>query len=329
MKIRYTGQKAEKEVFQVFNETMRHLIEQDARVVYLDADLMGSLKTQELWRRYPGNVLNTGIQEANMVGVACGLYLNGFKPYVHSFSPFASRRVFDQVFLSVGYGRKSVRVIGSDAGIMATHNGGTHMCFEDVAMMRTVPGACVVDVSDPVMCGAFLKMTKERPGLTYIRMPRRDLPDIYPPETDFAEGRGILLREGSDITLVGCGIMVATCLQAAELLAAEGIESRVIDIVTVKPLDEELLLDSAEKTGAVVTAENASVMGGLGSAVAECLSSAHPVPVLKVGIQDSYGRVGTEPFLRETYGLTPESVALRSREALELKETMKPKGCKG
>ena len=160
-------------------------------------------------------------------------------------------------------------------------------------------------------------------------MPRRDLPDIYPPETEFAEGRGILLREGADITLIGCGIMVATCLQAAELLAAEGIESRVIDIVTVKPLAEELLLDSPEKTGAVVSAENASVVGGLGSAVAECLSSVHPVPVLKVGIQDSFGRVGTEPFLRETYGLTPESVALRAREALELKETMKPKGYKG
>ena len=180
----------------------------------------------------------------------------------------------------------------------------------------------MVDISDPVMCGAFLKMTRDRPGLTYIRMPRRDLPDIYPPETAFAEGRGMLLREGSDITLAGCGIMVATCLQAAELLASDGIEARVIDIVTVKPLDEELLLDSAGRTGAVVTAENASVLGGLGSAVAEYLSSVHPVPVLKVGIQDSFGRVGTESFLRKAYGLTPESVALRAREALKLKQAL-------
>lgn len=320
MKFRYTGQKAEKEVFQVFNETMRDLIEEDSRVVYLDADLMGSLKTQELWKNYPKNVLNTGIQEANMVGVACGLYLNGFKPYIHSFSPFASRRVFDQVFLSVGYGHKSVRVIGSDAGIMATHNGGTHMCFEDVAMMRTVPGACVVDVSDPVMCGAFLRLTKDRPGLTYLRIPRRSVPDIYLPDEKFEEGRGKILREGTDVSLVACGIMVAACLQAAELLAAEDIKARVVDIVTIKPLDEALLLDCAQKCGALVTAENASILGGLGGAVAEYLCGARPVPIERAGIRDSFGCVGPEPFLREKYGLTPQRLAQCAKNVLKLKK---------
>ena len=171
MHIRYTGEKPEKEVFQVIGETLEELFQEDEHVVYLDADLMGALKTQTLWKKYPQHVFNTGIQEANMIGVACGMYLNGLKPYVHSFTPFASRRVFDQLFVSVGYGRKSVRVIASDAGIMATHNGGTHMCFEDVAMIRTVPGACLVDVSDPTMCGAFLRKTKDRPGLTIIPQP--------------------------------------------------------------------------------------------------------------------------------------------------------------
>ena len=319
MKLRYTGSKPEREIFQIFNETMRQLITEDSCVVYLDADLMGSLKTHDLWHECPRNVFNTGIQEANMVGVACGMYLNGYKPYVHTFSPFASRRVFDQVFLSIAYAQKSIRVIASDAGIMATHNGGTHMCFEDIAMMRTVPGACVIDISDPTMCGAFLRLTKDRPGLTFLRMPRRDLPDIYLPGTDFAEGKGIVLREGGDVTLIGCGIMVATCLQAADELARQGIEARVVDIVTIKPLDEALALQCAKKTGAVVTAENASVLGGMGSAVAQYLAQMCPTPVVNIGIQDTFGCVGTESFLREAYGLTAKNIIEAAKRAIALK----------
>lgn len=319
MKLRYSGGKPELEVFQIFNKTMRALIEEDPKVVYLDADLMGSLKTADLWHDYPKNVFNTGIQEANMVGVACGMYLNGMKPYVHSFAPFASRRVFDQVFLSVGYAQKSVRVVASDAGIMATHNGGTHMCFEDVAMMRSVPDACVVDVSDPTMCAAFLRLTKDRPGLTFIRTPRRDLPDIYPSDTPFEIGKGKVLREGSDVTLIGCGIMVATCLQAAELLAAEGIQARVVDIITIKPLDTELVLACARETGAIATAENANIIGGLGSAVSEYLSEVRPTPVQRVGVRDVYGCVGVESFLRETYGLTAENIANHAKKAIAMK----------
>lgn len=319
MEIRFTGQKPEKEVSQIFNETMRELITEDPNVVYLDADLMGSLKTQDLWHEFPDNVFNTGIQEANMIGVACGMYLNGMKPYVHTFAPFASRRVFDQAFLSIAYAHKSVRIIASDAGIMATHNGGTHMCFEDVAMMRTVPDACVVDVSDPVMCGAFLKLTKDRPGLTFIRTPRRDLPDIYYPGTVFEEGKGKVLRDGTDVTLIGCGIMVGTCLQAADILAAQGISARVVDIVTIKPLDHELVVDCAKRTGAIVTAENANVIGGLGSAVAEYLSENYPTRILRVGVEDTFGRVGVEAFLREAYGLTAEHIVEKAKAAVASK----------
>lgn len=318
MELRYLpGQKPEKEIFQIFKETMEALFREDSNVLYLDADLMGSLKTQDLWKKYPENVLNCGIQEANMVGVACGLSLNGFKPYIHSFSPFASRRVFDQLFLSVGYGHKSVRVIASDAGIMATHNGGTHMCFEDIAMMRTVPGACVVDISDPTMLGQFLHMTKDRPGLTYIRMPRRDLPDIYLPDTRFEEGKGKILREGKDLTLIGSGIMVATCLDAADILAKEGISARVVDIVTIKPLDTDLVLECAEKTGKIVTAENGNVVGGLGSAISEYLSSVRPTPVFKIGVNDEFGCVGGEKFLREKYHMTALDIVLMAKKIVE------------
>ena len=188
------------------------------------------------------------------------------------------------------------------------------MCFEDIAMMRSVPEACVVDVSDPMMCGEFLKLTKERPGVTFIRAPRRDLPDIYLPGTVFEEGKGKILREGNDVTLIGCGIMVGTCLQAAGILAQEGIEARVVDIVTIKPLDQELVLECAMKTGGIVTAENANVIGGLGSAVSEYLAEVHPTRVLRVGIEDIFGRVGVESGLREAYGLTPEKIASKARK---------------
>lgn len=315
--LRYTGGAPEKEIFQVIGETLEQLFHEDEKVVYLDADLMGAIKTKNLWQKYPEHVFNVGIQEADMVGVACGLYLNGFKPYIHSFNAFASRRVFDQLFVSGAYGQKSLRVLASDAGIMATHNGGTHMCFEDVAMMRTVPGICLVDVTDPVMCGSFLRSTKDRPGLTYLRTPRRGVPDVYAAGTEFQEGHGKILREGRDITLLGCGIMVATCLEAAKLLANRGIEARVVDIVTIKPLDEELVMDCAQMTGGIVTAENANVLGGLGGAVCECVSQHCPTRVAMVGIQDQFGCVGDEAFLREKYGLTPEAVASKAQVLLE------------
>lgn len=254
-----------------------------------------------------------------MICVACGMYLNGLKLYVHTFAPFASRRVFDQVFLSVAYAKKSVRVIGSDAGIMATHNGGTHMCFEDVAMMRTVPETCIVDVSDPIMCGKFLRLTKNRLGLTYIRMPRRDLPDIYFPNQEFEEGKAFVLKDGSDVTLIGCGIMVATCLEAAKILKTEGINARVVDIVTIKPLDKDLILDCAKNTGAIVTAENCNINGGLGGSISEYLSEVYPTRVLRIGINDEFGCVGNEVFLREKYGLTVKDVVLCAEKAVSLK----------
>lgn len=318
MGYRYTGEKPEKEVFEVFHDTMSFLMEEDERVVYLDADLMGSLKTQDLWKKYPKQVFNTGIQEANMTGMACGLYLNGFKPYIHSFSPFMSRRIFDQLFISGAYAGKSLRLIGSDAGLMATMNGGTHMCFEDIAMMRTVPGICIVDVSDPVMLGAFLKMTKDRPGITYIRMPRRDLPDIYDEEEIFCEGKGKVLREGKDVLIVASGIMVATCLQVSEKLEQKGIGSGIIDVVTVKPIDRELLLQSAADARLVVSVENANINGGLGSAVAELLSENLPKKMIRIGIRDEFGCIGNETFLRGHFELTPDHIVQKICNALEV-----------
>ncbi|MDM8110970.1 transketolase C-terminal domain-containing protein [Phascolarctobacterium faecium] len=317
MNLRYTGTMPEKEVFEIIGETFEELFNADPKVVYIDADLMGSIKTQNLWEKYPNNVFNTGIQEANMIGLACGLFLNGFKPYVHTFTPFATRRVFDQLAVSVAYAHKGVRVIGSDAGIMATHNGGTHMCFEDIAMVRALPEACIIDVSDPTMCKAFMKLTKDRIGLTYIRTPRRNLKDIYEPDTKFEIGKGKILREGTDITLVASGIMVATCLEAAKLLEKDSISAKVVDIVTIKPLDEELVLHCAKTTKGIITAENANIIGGLGSAVSEYLSSVYPTRVIRIGVEDKFGAVGEEEFLRNKYGLTVDNVVAQAKNILE------------
>ena len=320
MELRYTGAAPEAEITQLFGAAMEELFNADDKVVYLDADLMGSLKTQELWKKRPDRALNCGIQEANMVGVAAGLFLAGYKPYIHSFAPFITRRVFDQVFLSLGYAGKSVHLIGSDVGIMATDNGGTHMCFEDMAMMRTIPGGCIVDVSDAVMFLDLLKRTKDRTGVTYFRTARRGLPDIYKPGTVFEVGKGKELTEGSDVTIIASGIMVATALQAEKLLREEGVSARVIDPITIKPLDEELILKCAEETGAIVAAENHSVNGGLGGAVAELLSEHYPVPVLRVGVRDLFGQVGPEAFLREQYHLQAGDIVQKAHLAIHLKK---------
>lgn len=320
MKLRYTGQTPEAEITQLFAPTMEELFAADEKIVYLDADLMGSLKTQELWKKYPTRAFNCGIQEANMVGVAAGLFLAGYKPYIHSFAPFITRRVFDQVFLSIGYGHKSVHLIGSDAGIMATDNGGTHMCFEDIAMMRTIPDVCIVDVTDASHFMSLLKSTKDRPGVTYFRTPRRNAPDVYDKAEQFEVGRGKVLREGTDATIVASGIMVGTALQAAADLQGKGISVRIIDPVTIKPLDEELLIRSAVETGLIITAENHSIYGGLGGAVAELLSENMPTPVQRVGIRDRFGQVGPESFLREQYGLRAEDIAEKVLEGLKIKK---------
>lgn len=312
----YTGEKPKKEIFEVFSETMEELFAEDPLVAYIDADLMSSMRTKDLWKKYPKNVFNTGIQEANMIGVAGGMSLTGMKPYIHSFAPFATRRCFDQIYLTIGYAHKSVRVIGSEPGICATDNGGTHMTFEDMALMRSIPGACVIDVSDAGMFRQLLKATKDREGVTYFRTPRRGLPDIYEEGTNFQIGKGKILREGEDVTIVASGILVSTALQAAVELEKEGIQACVADPVTVKPLDEELLEDCARKTKAVVTAENHNVIGGLGSAVAEFLSEKCPMYVKRVGIRDRFGQVGNEEYLREQYALNAKEIVRKVKEAL-------------
>lgn len=313
MKIVYTGEKDQRLYKDALGQTIGRLLEEDENVLYLDADLMSCIGTAKL----PGKTdraIDCGIAEANMVGIACGAASVGFKPIVHSFGPFASRRCYDQVFLSGGYAGNPITVIGSDPGITAAFNGGTHMPFEDMALYRAIPGAVVVDTTDVPMLVSFLEMAKDMPGVKYIRVGRKASHQVYEDGVKLEIGKGNVLRDGKDATIVACGIMVHEALQAARKLAAEGIEVSVIDPFTVKPLDESLIRDYAARTGVVVTAENHNKIGGLYSAVKECLDGEARVGY--VAVEDTFGEVGPQDYLRTRFDLTDDHIVRVVKETL-------------
>ena len=292
-------------------------------VMALDADLMRPIGVLPYKDTHPESIIDCGIAEANMIGVACGLSAEGFIPFTHSFAVFASRRVMDQVFMSGAYAKQNVKMVGSDPGVCAALNGGTHMAFEDVAMMRAVPELTIVEPTDAVMLENLLPKIAHMRGMAYIRLCRTETERIYERGSDFELGRAALLREGSDLAIIAAGREVPEALRAAEALAAEGIRARVLDMFTIKPLDTEAVLSAARETGAVVTAENHSVVGGLGSAVAEAVSGGCPVPVERVGVCDRFGIVGKTGYLMEYFGLTAEDIVRAAHRALERKNGAK------
>ena len=302
MKTIYTGEKDARLYKAVLGETIAEILDQDERAVYLDADLMGCIGTAKLPAKTK-RAIDCGIAEANMVGIACGMSAVGFKPIVHTFGPFASRRCYDQVFLSGAYAKNSLTIIGSDPGITAAFNGGTHMPFEDMALYRAIPGAIIVDVTDVTMLQAFLHRFQEQPGVKYLRVGRKESYPVYPEDYSFEPGKGAVLREGKDAVIVASGIMVHEALEAAKQLAAQGVDAAVIDPITVKPLDEALIRRYAEQTRVVVTAENHNKIGGLTSAVQAAICGM-AVKFGTVAIEDEFGEVGPQPYLRERFALT-------------------------
>lgn len=305
------------EMRKVFAKTMDELAETDPRVMYLDADLMNSLAMVPFAQKHPDNTINCGIQEANMIGVAAGLSATGMIPYVHTFATFASRRAMDQIFISGSYARLNVKILGSDPGITAAFNGGTHMPFEDMAVMRCIPEMTVIEPTDSVMLEDIIRQTKDLYGMYYIRLVRKKARQIFESGSTFDLGKGIVLKEGSDVTIIAAGILVAEALEAAEKLEACGISARVVNIFTVKPIDAELIIESAEKTGNIVTAENHNIIGGLGSAVAEVLAENAPVPLKRIGINDQFGEVGSVDYLKEKFGLTAKHIAAACNEIIK------------
>ena len=319
MKIVYDGTMDPRQCKAVLGETIPALAAEDENVIYLDADLMNCIGTAKWAAENPDRAINCGIAEANMVGVACGLAASGFKPIVHTFGPFASRRVFDQIFLSAGYAKNSITVIGSDPGVTATLNGGTHMPFEDVALYRALPGATIIDVTDPAMLISVLRQCKDREGVKYIRVGRKNYARMYEDGSELPIGKGVELRDGTDAVIFACGIMVHEAMQAAAALEKEGISAAVVDMFTIKPLDVDCVLRWAEKTGAVVTAENHNRVGGLTSAVSEVLALKRPTPLEYVAVEDCFGEVGPQGYLQERFGLTAEHVAEAVRAVIKRK----------
>ncbi len=272
MNIVYDGTMDSRAFKDVIGQTIRALSAEDKDVIYLDADLMSCVGTCGWSAENPTRGINCGVSEANMIGVACGLAATGYKPIVHTFGPFASRRVFDQVFLSAGYAKNDITVIGTDPGVCASFNGGTHMPFEDIALYRTIPTATIIDVTDANMLISVLRQCKDHPGVKYVRVGRKQAAKVFADGEQTPIGPAIPLKEGKDAVIFASGIMVHEAMQAAKRLEEQGISVAVVNVFTIKPLDAETVTRYAKATGNVVVAENHNRIGGLYSAVCECLA---------------------------------------------------------
>lgn len=305
-----------------YGKALAELAQQEPNLVVLDADLSGSTMTKEFGGAYPERFFDMGIAEANMVGVAAGLAACGKKPFVNSFAMFAAGRAWEQVRNSVAYPGLNVKVVGSHGGLSVGEDGATHQCIEDLAIMRAIPGMTVLCPCDGHEMRQAVQALLAYDGPAYLRLGRLAVETVTDqvPGYQFAIGKGALLRQGSDVTVVAVGMMVQMALQAAEELAKEGLSVRVIDMHTIKPLDTEILLAAAQETGCLVTTEEATVVGGLGSAVAEYLSSACPVPVIRHGVADVFGRSGAAQKVLEAYGLTVSGIVDKVRQAISLKK---------
>lgn len=305
----------EKAMRDVFCETMLDMAKTDERIVYMDADLMNSIGMRPFANEYPERTINCGIQEANMIGVAAGLSVTGKVPFVHTFGVFASRRVADQVFISAAFARANIRIVGSDPGVTASFNGGTHMPFEDLGIMRGIPGVTVIEPTDSVMLADIVKQLKDLKGVYYIRLSRKNAVKVFEGGSAFEIGRAATVREGKDVSIIASGICVADARKAAEMLAKEGISAQVVNMFTIKPVDKEAVIKAAKSTGCIVTAENHNVINGLGSAVAEVLAENCPVPMERVGVMDEFGEVGSVDYLKQRFGITAQEIARKAKLA--------------
>jgi transketolase len=309
------------EMRDVYGNTLIELAEADERIVVLDADLMRANGTVVFKERFPERTIDVGVAEANMVGIAAGLSSTGLIPFPATFACFASRRVFDQFFISANYARQHVKLTGTDPGIAALLNGGTHMSFEDIGLMRTIPGITIYEPSDPVSLKSLLRQSAYKPGCCYLRLHRQSVAPLYAEIEQFELGKGKVIVDGTDVAIVATGaVLLPEALEAAKVLEVDGISAAVIDMHTIKPIDEELIIRYARTCGAVLTCENHQVRNGLGSAVAEVLVENHPVPMARIGSQDEFGEVGDMDYLKQRFGMDSVAIAKRARELVRRKE---------
>ena len=301
--------------------TLNEMMAEDKSICYVDCDLMGCINTKMLRKNYPDRAFEAGIAEANGAGVAAGLAATGKKVFYHSFGTFSSRRCYDQIYMSAAYAGLSVRVLGSDAGVTAAFNGGTHMPLEDAAMYLSIPETTVLDPADYDQLASITRQLVNVEGVSYTRFVRKGIIQVYGEGSEFEIGKGVVLHESDNdvATIITSGIMVDESLKAYEALQAEGINVRVIDMFTWKPLDEELVIKAAKETGAIVTAENHNVTCGLGSVVANCLAKNCPTIQEFVGVQDLFGEVGPQDYLMDRFGLRAANIMEAVKKAIARK----------
>lgn len=308
------------EMRQVLSSELERMMTENENIVVIDADLAKPNGVMDLRKKFPERAFDVGIAEQNMASIAAGMSSYGFVPFITTFTPFATRRICDQIAISCAYAKQNVKIIGSDPGISAEFNGGTHMSMEDIGVLRSIPEVVIFEPVDAVQFQAALPELTAYHGVVYIRMFRKVIPDVFPADYKFEMFKASTIQEGTDVTIFTSGIMTQEAMAANETLKAEGIRAEIINIHTIKPIDREAVVASAKKTGAVVTAENHNVIGGLKSAVCEVLMEEYPVPLRAVGVPDQFGQVGKMDYLKEVYGMRAQDIVSAVKEVLELKK---------
>lgn len=304
---------------EAYGKTLVELGEKNDKVLVLDADLAAATKTGMFKKAFPERFIDVGIAESNLMGVAAGLAATGHIVFASSFAMFAAGRAFEQVRNSIGYPHLNVKIGATHAGISVGEDGASHQCCEDIALMRSIPGMVILNPADDVEARACVLAAAEHEGPVYMRFGRLAVPRVFDESYQFEIGKGAVLTEGDDVTIVATGLMVNEALLAAQNLKADGISARVVNMATIKPIDREIIVESAKKTGAIVTAEEHNILGGLGSAVAEVVCETVPVPVLRVGVEDVFGKSGPAVELLHIYGLDAQHIAEKAKAAVALK----------
>ena len=301
---------------QAYGDALTELGRENENIIVMDADLSKSTMTAGFKKEFPERFFNAGIAEANMMGMAAGLALSGKTVFASTFAMFAAGRAYEIIRNSIAYPKANVKICATHAGITVGEDGASHQCIEDLALMRVIPGMTVVHPADAVSTRKLLDQIAAEDGPAYVRLGRLNIPVLYDENAEIQLGKGTCVREGSDVTVIACGLMVNEALMAAEELEKDGISVRVIDMHTIKPLDEDIIVKAASETKAVITAEEHSVIGGLGAAVAEVLVRKHPVKMAMVGIQDRFGQSGKPPVLMEEYNITAKDIVKAVKETL-------------
>lgn len=302
-----------------YGKALVELADKGKNIIVLDADLAAATKTGMFKKAHPERFVDVGIAEANLMGVAAGLAATGHTVFASSFAMFAAGRAFEQIRNSIGYPHLNVKIGATHAGISVGEDGASHQCCEDIALMRSIPGMVILNPADDIEARLCVFAAADYNGPVYMRFGRLAVPRVFDESYDFKIGKGNILSEGSDVTIIASGLMVKEAVEAGELLKNEGISARIVNMATIKPIDRELVIDSAKKTGAIVTAEEHNIIGGLGSAVAEVVCESVPVPVVRVGVNDVYGKSGPAVELLHIFGLDAQNIAAKAKQAVALK----------